>query len=159
MKLSLMKFWPVLMISGLVWAAPFSRNSPPHSQETEVPIVKHLHLGHCASFWSEEVVINDQGTFKKLIEENKSGQCEDQKDVKIDFAKYTILGVNVFADCHTEISLKIIKNDKARVYEFITHEKYGGCRGMDVFSEFVLVEKLPENYSVKFTHIRNDRPR
>jgi hypothetical protein len=154
MKLSLVMLWPVVMISGLVCAAPSLRNSPPHSQDTEVPIVKHLDLGHCASFWSDEVVINDQATFKKLIEENKSGQCENQKDVKIDFAKYTILGVNVFADCHTAISLKVIKHDKARVYEFIAREKYGGCRGMDVFSEFVLVEKLPENYSVKFTQAK-----
>ena len=114
MKLSLVKLWLVVMISGLVCAALFSRIALPRSQETDVPIVKRLNLGNCASFWNDEVVINDQATFKKLLEKNKGGQCQNQKAFKIDLAKYTILGVNVFADCHTTIDLKIVKNDKRK---------------------------------------------
>ncbi|HEV7643204.1 MAG TPA: hypothetical protein VGO50_04610 [Pyrinomonadaceae bacterium] len=73
---------------------------------------------------------------------------------RIDFAKYSLLGVDIRnAQCHEFLlEHKVIKDDAAMLYRFrITHpHHYSPCAGITTHGLWVLVPKLPSGYRATF---------
>jgi hypothetical protein len=73
---------------------------------------------------------------------------------RIDFAKYTLLGVDIRnAQCHEFLlEHKVVKDDAAQLYRFqITHpHHYSPCAGITTHGLWILVPKLPPGYRATF---------
>ncbi len=100
-------------------------------------------------------VFEDQDTleaaFYRADEYNKV--CRKEAG-RIDFDKYTLLGVDIRnAQCHEfPLEHKVIKDDAAMLYRLqITHpHHYSPCAGITTHGLWVLVPKLPSGYRATF---------
>ncbi len=92
-----------------------------------------------------------EAAFYRTDEYNKV--CR-QEAGRIDFAKYSLLGVDIRnAQCHEfPLEHKVVKDDAAMLYRFqITHpHHYSPCAGITTHGLWVLVPKLPSGYKAVF---------
>ena len=137
-----------MVLSLIVIAAGAGQNLAVNSQEVEVPTTD-VELG-CHPEWRNPLIIGDNQALQKAIGEGSTNYCKLDRNLKIDFQKYTLILLTEFADCQAMIHPRVTK-DTARKLDVVTlEEKYGGCRGMTSHSLSFLVEKLPPDYSVHF---------
>lgn len=82
------------------------------------------------------------------------GELCPKKAADIDFAKYTLIGIDIYnAECHGfSFKHKLIKNEAARVYHLqVTHPPLESiCAGIYHHSLWILAPKLPRDYDVAF---------
>ena len=105
----------------------------------------------------KEFVMNSNAEYNKLLEFKPRYMLEDPKYQSfelpsIDFSKYTLIGF--YADgsgCKTNFH-KDVKLDKKsmKLTYLITVEDVGLCEPLHSSMNWILVSKLPENYSVEF---------
>jgi len=137
------------MVLPLVLSAMAATQSPAADlQEVEVPITD-VELG-CHPQWRNPLIIGDNQALQKAIGEGSTNYCKLDRNLKIDFQKYTLILLTEFADCQAMIHARVTKDTARKLYVVTLEEKYGGCRGMTGHSFSFLVEKLPPDYSVHF---------
>lgn len=101
------------------------------------------------------MIIRDQAAFLKAVQ-NGAGRERCLKDIeKIDFEKYTLLGAELNTGyCRTPLGLDawtLADEEKKRYVLKISYlEPEGLCRAMSRYDLWVLVPRLPENYTVEF---------
>ena len=111
--------------------------------------------GCIQTFFDSKFVIKTRETFLKAIR-NDASREECLKNLeKIDFDKNTLLGIELNTGyCRTPLGLEVqaVKNETEK--QFIVNVSYiepqGLCRALSRYDLWVLVPKLPENYTVKF---------
>jgi hypothetical protein len=136
----------VLSLVLIATAAP--QNPVADSQEVEVPITD-VELG-CHPYWRSPLIIGDNQALQKAISEGSTNYCKLDRNLKIDFQKYTLILLTEFADCQAMVQARVTKDTAKKLYVVTLEEKYGGCRGMTGHSFSFLIEKLPPGYSVHF---------
>jgi len=102
-----------------------------------------------------EFIIRDQKSFLGAIRNDMSREPCLKKLEKIDFEKHTLLGIELHTGyCRVPLFrlIEAVKNDEQKQYvieiEYI--EPVAPCRALDQYDLWLLVPKLPENYTVKF---------
>lgn len=103
------------------------------------------------SFGREQVVIKDEETFNKSIRNPE--RCGGNNLEKIDFDKYTLLGVKIYTGhCQTPpLKYRTAKYSTKKEYILSISYLAGGiCRGVSYHDIWVLVPKIPEDYRVIF---------
>ena len=144
-----------MVLSLVLSAAAATRNPGASLQEVEVPITD-VELG-CHPQWRNPLIIGDNQALQKAIGEGSTNYCKLDRNLKIDFQKYTLILLTEFADCQAMIHARVTKDMAKRLYVVTLEEKYGGCRGMTGHSFSFLVEKLPPDYSVQFADPKRSR--
>ena len=137
-----------MVLSLILSAAAAAQNGAANSQEVEVPITD-VELG-CRPEWRKPLIIGDNQALRKALDEGSTNYCKLNRNLKIDFEKYTLILLTEFADCQAMIHARVMRDRAKKLYVVALEEKYGGCRGMTAHSFSFLVEKLPPDYSVHF---------
>ena len=145
-----------ILLITIAGAQAFAQNPPGNDSDVEVPAAPIPMT--CRSQSNDSQVITDDAEFKKLLAKVDREYCSDARNLKIDFQKYSLIAVQIDADCRANVSLRVTKNAETKSYNVTVSEKYGGCRGTDLHNRWVLVEKLPAGYTVQFK-IVSDRNR
>lgn len=110
----------------------------------------------------EGKVFEDKETFDKAIAGGKLN-CASETMPKIDFQKYTLIGVGAtVGNCAAGQTFVVtVKKDVTKkIYLVETMSGLGPCRGTSYMARWVLVPKLPIDYKIEFTKepIEKDRP-
>ena len=134
------------MVLFLILSAVAATQNPAANSEDEVPITD-VELG-CRPHWRQLLIIRDNQALQKALDEGSTNFCKLNRNLKIDFQKYTLILLTEFADCQAMIHARVTKDTANKLYVVTLEEKYGGCRGMTSHSLSFLVEKLPPDYSV-----------
>jgi hypothetical protein len=132
---------------------PTAGISPAGADDTKPLEFQRIDLGHCASFWPDRSVIIDEKTYRTLIKENRAGSCNSYKLPAIDFTKYTLLGAHLWGgNCSAGslFNLSLTKDDAKKVYTFAITRHKNPCRGLSYYDFWVLVPRLPSDYTVVF---------
>jgi hypothetical protein len=137
-----------MLLSLVLIATAAAQNPGSNSLEFEVPITD-VELG-CRPQWRNPLIIGDNQALQKALGEGSTNYCKLDRNLKIDFQKYTLILLTEFADCQAMIHARVTKDTAKKLYVVTLDEKYGGCRGMTGHSFSFLVEKLPPDYSVQF---------
>jgi len=137
-----------IVLSLSLIAAATAQNPAINSQEIEVPIIE-VELG-CHPYWRDPLIIGNDQALQKALDQGSTNFCKLDRNLKIDFQKYTLILLTEFADCQAMIHARVTKYTARKLYVVTLEEKYGGCRGMTGHSFSFLVEKLPPDYSVRF---------
>jgi hypothetical protein len=127
----------------------FAQN-PDATQEVELTLIPID--SKCRSDFDKPQAINSEDELKALVNKHGRSDC-DAANLQIDFEKYTLLAVTIFADCHAWVHLRAVKNAEKKLYQVTVFEKYGGCRGMSLHNRWALVEKLPTGFTVEFKSV------
>ena len=137
-----------MVLSLILSAAATAENPAANLQEVDVPLT-NVELG-CRPVWGKPLIIGDNQALQKVLDEGSTNYCKLDRNLKIDFQKYTLILLTEFADCQAMIHARVTKDTVKKLYVVTLEEKYGGCRGMTGHSFSFLIEKLPPDYSVRF---------
>jgi len=126
---------------------------PANAQNLET---RQIDLKGCIqTFFGDQFVIKDRETFLKKIRSDASRDKCLKDFGKFDFDKHTLLGIELNTGyCRTPLGLEAqaVKNETEKQYVLkISYiEPRGTCRALSQYDLWLLVPKLPENYTVKF---------
>ena len=114
-------------------------------------IVKDVNFGSACMihFVDQKFVIKSQ---EKLDSLYQAETCSQLKKPSIDFEAYTLLGQYVTAGgCEFKTIKEVEKNEDAKTYKYIVTVKSCGLCKMKMFNmNWILVPKLPDDYTVEF---------
>jgi hypothetical protein len=144
-----------MVLSLILSAAATAQNPAVNSRDVEVPTTD-VELG-CRPNWRNPLIIGDDESFQNAIEKGSTNYCKLNRNLKIDFQKYTLILLTEFADCQAMIYPRVTKDTARKLYVVTLEEKYGGCRGMTPHNFSFLIEKLPPDYSVRFADSKLSR--
>src|SRR2546423_3965529 len=147
-------FGSIIVFQVLI-AVAAAQNPVAHLQEAEVPITD-VELG-CRPVWRNPLIIGDDQALQKALDEGSTNYCKLERNLKIDFQKYTLILLTDFADCRAMVHARVTKDAANKLYVVTLEEQYGGCRGMTAHSLSFLMEKLPPDYSVHFTEPKHSK--
>lgn len=112
-------------------------------------------FGHCYDVINDDgVVIDDQNAFQALLDTTfqSSSLCDTTNHPTIDFSQYTLIGT--FRDasgCSQEFIKHLYIDDINKKYIYsVQVEEEGGCLPYVVSMNWILVPKLPNDYTVEF---------
>ena len=98
----------------------------------------------------QQYVIDDNETYYNLITDTVD--CDSSDLPEIDFINYTLLGQYATGGCEVKFIRKVSDNEKDREYLYsITVRECGLCNKERFDMNWVLVPKLPDNYTVEFS--------
>ncbi|HEY0428780.1 MAG TPA: hypothetical protein VGC76_13445 [Pyrinomonadaceae bacterium] len=107
-------------------------------------------------FYEKSVVIKDEENFLKSIRGDESRERCRENVEKIDFAKQTLLGIEInsgYCDFPLGLEYEIVKDAAKKQYlvsiSYID-PKGSVCRALSRYDLWLLVPKLPEDFDVKF---------
>ena len=136
----------VLINVALMIVHVYSITVPHDKSKSDPVVIEKFSLKNCGLNISRPVIIDDEGSFKEFI---KSNQCSDLSDTIIDFSKHTlIVAAEEFADCNAHFEIEVEKDEIEKSYNILIEEEYGGCRGMNSFGIFIVIEKIAADYQV-----------
>jgi len=101
----------------------------------------------------QEYIIRDEAAFQALeILPVNSPECVGTTTLpEIDFNIHTLLGLYADGTCKASFDRHVIRDDAAMKYVYtISVTPCGNCESLAFGMNWVLVPKLPENYSVEF---------
>jgi hypothetical protein len=130
---------------------PFPKTSP-QPLETRAFEMK----GCIQTIYTQQFVIKDNEAFLKTIRSDASRDFCLKNLEKIDFAKHTLLGIEINSGyCRTPVGLehKAVKDETKKQYvvEISYIDPRGStCRALSEYDLWLLVPKLPEGFVVKF---------
>ncbi|MFH1195734.1 MAG: hypothetical protein V1720_08460 [bacterium] len=111
-----------------------------------------ISMGDCSARIYGEHIITSDSAFQTLLNERwVYFSYSDYEPPQIDFSKYTLIISSKFADCNARFHVEIFKNDKLKSFQIITREFYGGCRGLNLFADALIISK-EENYTFEFVY-------
>jgi len=132
-----------------------SQNSR-ETQNSQILETREVNLRGCIqTIFDKEFIIKDRENFLKAVRNDASRDWCLKNLEKIDFDKYTLLGIELNTGyCRAPLGLtsQTVKNDAEKIYilKISYIEPQGICRALSQYDLWVLVPKLPENYTVKF---------
>jgi len=117
---------------------------------------QHIDLKGCIqTYFEKSFVIKDQRTFLKAIRSDTSRERCLKDLEKIDFEKQTLIGIEINTGyCDTPLldPIRVLKDEAEKQYlvKISYLEPPELCRAMSQYDLWLLVPKLPEDYTVKF---------
>lgn len=135
---------------GLLFAATAD---PASAQELKT---QPIDLKRCVqTYLDDSLVIKDQASFLKSIRSDASRDWCLKNLEKIDFEKHTLVGIELntgYCRVPPLLPVRAIKAeaDKQYVIKIRYIEPREPCRALSRYDLWLLVPKLPENYTVEF---------
>ncbi|MEO6393065.1 MAG: hypothetical protein ABIP75_14550 [Pyrinomonadaceae bacterium] len=85
-------------------------------------------------------------------------ECEDSvKALDLDLSKQTLVGYSVGGDCHMHVRIRTYRSDKDKKYLTIINNIYGGCRAGGGRSGWIILDKMPDGYTLVVKEVKVDR--
>lgn len=111
--------------------------------------------GCIQTIFQKSFIIKDRETFLKTIRNDMSRERCLKDLEKIDFEKNSLLGIELntgYCDAPLGLEAQAFKNEPEKQYlvKISYVEPRGSCRALSQYDLWLLVPKLPENYTVKF---------
>ncbi len=102
--------------------------------------------------------INSEKEYEELIAQspdlhpNPALYCVDYKFPKINFERFTLLGLSTdVVGCEAEVKKSVSRDDVKKEIRYTVYGiAYGTCEKANFSNNFILIEKIPEDYKVKF---------
>jgi hypothetical protein len=105
--------------------------------------------------WIRQDGIYDEAQLKPLLADKEC--AESVKAMNIDFAKQTLVGWSAGGDCHMSVRLKVFRSEAEKKYLVIINNIYGGCRAGGSRSGWIVLDKIPSDYTLGVKEVRVDR--
>ncbi len=130
-------------------------NSSCQKKPIEIEGIKSLNVGECINIWQDEVIIDDEETFKSIIEyKSTRGNCFTYELPEIDFTERTVLARKtavVACDIFYEQQVQADLGRKEYIYTIrMTPAREEECVDTLFSGNWISVPKLPANYNVRF---------
>lgn len=120
------------------------------SDESEVPVIQDAGQRRYGCYMEKGMV--DKAGLKKLNEDENCAVIT--KSLKVDFAKHTLISYHTNGDCFVHATAKAFRNDVAKEYMVRIKNIWGGCRAAGSFQGWIVIEKIPSNYTLSFAVAR-----
>jgi hypothetical protein len=149
-KVTKTKFLPIIFIA--VFLTIFAVISA-KAQDLKI---QRIDLKGCIqTYLQQSFVIKDQATFLKEIRNDMSRDRCLKNLEKIDFDKHTLVGIELntgYCDVPLLDPILVVKSEAEKQYlvKISYLEPAEPCRALGQYDLWLLVPKLPENYTVKF---------
>jgi hypothetical protein len=119
-------------------------------KETEVTIIQKLNAK--ARFGNRESkAIIDEKAFHELLKDKNNSFL---KRLDVDFSRHTLIVVTVQGDCFVRATVTMARDDDKKRYLCRVTKIYGGCRAAGTFQSWILIEKIPPEYSIEFIELK-----
>jgi hypothetical protein len=96
-----------------------------------------------------------EAKLKPLLENPKC--AEEIRALHVDFARHTLVAYRARSDCHMRIRIKIFRGDTDKKYLVIINNIYGGCRAGGSREGWIVLDKMPADYTLEMKEVRVDR--
>jgi len=149
-KLINTKFLRIIFVTG------FLAISPVIAANAQDMKIQRIDLKGCIQTYREKsFVIKDEATFHKEIRNDMSRDGCLKNLKKIDFNKHTLVGIELnTGDCDVPLlePIQVVRTEAEKQYivKISYLEPAAPCRALSQYDLWLLVPKLPENYTVKF---------
>jgi hypothetical protein len=143
----------ILLIFIILPANAQSENTT--GTEQEISIIQQIGSRYSRCDGIKNKVVDEQA-FKEITKDNK---CPLAKNLKVDFAKHTLISYRVGGDCFIEAEAEVFRNDAAKTYHVVINNYWGRCRAGGSFQGWLVIAKIPANYQVEFeVKLLEDKP-
>jgi hypothetical protein len=129
----------------------------PPAGYTEVTPARKLPgiFGYGGCYMREGGGVFDEARLKPLLERKEC--AEELKALNVDFAKHTLVGWSAHSDCHMSAHTKVFRSETEKKYLVIVNNIYGGCRASGSRSGWIVLNKIPADYTLDMKEVRVDR--
>jgi len=146
-------------IAFILAAILAAKAQPPAGYIEVVPVNRNAGLlgfdSSARECFLRESGLYDEAKLKPLLQRK---ECADSlKDLKVDFAKHSLIGWDAHSDCHMGVRTKVFRSDTEKKYLVIVNNIYGGCRAGGSRSGWIVIDKIPEGYTFDMKEVRVDR--
>lgn len=148
------KFPFAVLFLNFCFAVIAGAQIPPRANEREVPVIKKLGSGRFAECRARETAVIDEENFKKIVADENCSNLE--RELKVDFTKHTLVAFHVRGDCFVRASAKVFRRDTTKKYIVRIRNIPGGCRAAGSYQGWLVIEKIPAGYAVRFSETRAD---
>lgn len=105
----------------------------------------------------DSVFIRTQEEYYSLITTLKGKHSwVDEEPLEIDFDVFSLVCDESWADCVASFSYEVIKDTFSKKVLITVTEHYGGGRGMCDFHHWFLIQRISEDYTVKFIYAEGE---
>ena len=147
-------FLSVLILSTIILSSCLSAENPDSTKILlfclPIPMGQYRTLDYSS-------VITTQTEYDSVIsvmkEKHKWINTEPRQ---VNFDEFSLVYNGGMADGSATFSYQVLKDTLAHSIEVHIIVHYGGGRGMNFFNHWLLIPKIPEDYSVKFIHSKGD---
>ncbi len=138
-----------------------SRAQPPVSTapadstaETEINIRRGVITENFRCGSAREMVYTAE-SLQKLLGNDK--ECSEPAQLKVDFAKESLIGYEINGDCQVRAIARITRSDKTKTYTVTIKTISGGCRAVGNYFGWLVVDKIPPDHKVNYIAARAER--
>jgi hypothetical protein len=146
-----------LPLLGLILILSFGCKKNNIAQSGPLEIKSPGSFGTCFGDYdrSKGYVIRNDSEYRQLREAiviNSISGCDTVSLPAIDFNKYTLLGYYLSRGCTLEVDRQVVNDvpNKKYIYSLKIHNTTTLCRSLVISMNWVLVPKLPGDYTVDF---------
>ena len=141
------------LILGIILAIVFVANYVPHFPTEDMQFIDMTEQLSCIIAQNDEYIINSEQEYRELLDHKVSTpECMNFQLPPIDFSQYTLLGKYAYGSgCSVNFERKIYRDEaNKRIIFFIKVNGEGHCEIIVGKMNWVLVQKIPSEYSVIF---------
>jgi hypothetical protein len=99
--------------------------------------------------------IYDEAKLKPLLRRKEC--AEWVKTLNVDFVRHTLVAYSAAGDCHMQVVTKVFRSEREKKYLVIINHIYGGCRAAGWRQGWIVLEKIPADYTLEIKEVRIDR--
>jgi hypothetical protein len=93
----------------------------------------------------------DEKAFNELLKDENNSFL---KQLEVDFSRHTLIAVTVQGDCFVRATVTMAREDDKKRYLCRVTKRYGGCRAAGTFQSWILIEKIPPDYTIGFVEMK-----
>lgn len=121
-----------------------------------VPVLQKL--GAIYPPCNAETAVYTEEKFNKMLADNKECAYLSSR-LKPDFKTQTLIGIHLGGGCFISGAVKVFRSDKEKLYTVRIKNIWRGCRAGGLFQGWLLIEKIPADYRIRFYHNHVEAPR
>lgn len=149
----------ILYALALIAAAVIAAKAQPAGY-TEVPQVPGrgsaiFNFNNADGCRLREGGIYDAEKLRSLREVSKCAETIDS--LNLDLTKHTLIGWSAHSDCHMRAIAKVFRSEAEKKYLVVINNIYGGCRAGGSRSGWIVIDKIPADYTFNIKEVRVDR--
>jgi len=112
------------------------------------------YVGRAACLFREDGIYDEE----KLRKLRDNPRCADEvKALNVDLSKHTLISYSARSDCHMRLRVKAFRSDTEKKYLVILNNIYGGCRAGGSREGWLILDKMPEGFTLEMKEVKVDR--
>jgi hypothetical protein len=148
-KLAKLVFITAMLVVASV-TYPMAQGQEQSDKETEVTFIKQVDKKGRYGNRESNLIIDEQAFNELLKNENNAFL----KEFEVDFSRHTLIAITVQGDCFVRATVTLARDDDKKRYLCRVTKRYGGCRAAGTFQSWILIEKIPPEYTIEFVEMK-----